>query len=87
VAEEAVGEELGGAELAAGWGNDQSGLPLARCSRRKMTAGKSRGLASLARGRRRRRGAGTRHSFWPGRTAQGGSSAMGNGCEEAASTE
>jgi hypothetical protein len=52
VADEVVGEELlGGAKLAAGSmgrGNDQSGLPSVRRSRRKMAVGKSRGLASLA---------------------------------------
>jgi hypothetical protein len=52
LAEEVVGEEhLGGAELAAGsagWGNNWSGLPPVRRSRRKMMAGKSRGPASLA---------------------------------------
>jgi hypothetical protein len=52
VAEEGVGEELLGiAEVApgsVGWGNNQSGPPPARRSRRKTTAGKSRGPASLA---------------------------------------
>jgi hypothetical protein len=52
VAEKVVGEELiGGAELVAGsvgWGNNQSGLPPVRHSRRKMTTGKSRGPASQA---------------------------------------
>jgi hypothetical protein len=52
VAEEVVGDELlGSAKLAAGlvgWGNDWSGLPLARRSRRKTVVGKSRGPASLA---------------------------------------
>jgi hypothetical protein len=52
VVEEEVGEELlGGAELATGstgWGNKRGRLPLVRCSRRKMMAGKSRGPASLA---------------------------------------
>jgi hypothetical protein len=50
--EEEDGEELhGGMELAvssAGWGNNWRRLPPTRCSRRKMTAGKSRGPASLA---------------------------------------
>jgi hypothetical protein len=52
VAEEVVGDELlSGAEIAAesaGWGNNRRGLPLARCSQRKTTAGKSHGPASLA---------------------------------------
>jgi hypothetical protein len=52
VAEEEVGEELrDGAELAAGstgWGNKRRMLPPVRCSRRKMTVRKSRGLALLA---------------------------------------
>jgi hypothetical protein len=51
-AEEEVGEELhGGVELGAGlagWGNKQRWLSLTRCSQRKMMAGKSCGLASLA---------------------------------------
>jgi hypothetical protein len=51
-AEEEVGEELhGGVELGAGlagWGNNQRWLSLTRCSQRKMMAGKSCGLASLA---------------------------------------
>jgi hypothetical protein len=52
VVEEEVREELlGGAELAAGstgWGNKRRRLLPARCSRRKMTTGKSCGPASLA---------------------------------------
>jgi hypothetical protein len=52
VVEEVVGEELlGSAELAAGsagWGNNQSGLPPVTRTQRKMTAGTSRGPASLA---------------------------------------
>jgi hypothetical protein len=50
--EQEAGEELhGGTELAtgsAGWRNNRRGLPLVRCSQRKMTAGKSCGLALLA---------------------------------------
>jgi hypothetical protein len=50
--EEEVGEELlGGMELTVGlegWGNNRRGLPLMRCSRKKMTTWKSRGPASLA---------------------------------------
>jgi hypothetical protein len=52
VAEEVVGEELlSGAELAAGSvgsGDNRSKMPLVRHSRRKTTAGKSCGPASLA---------------------------------------
>jgi hypothetical protein len=49
VAEEVVGKGLlGGTELTAGWGNDRSGLPPARCSQRKTATGKSCGLTSQA---------------------------------------
>jgi hypothetical protein len=40
-------ELLGGAELAAGLGNNQRRLPPVGCSRRKMTAGELRCPASL----------------------------------------
>jgi hypothetical protein len=47
VAEEVVRKGLlGGTELAAGWGNDRSGLPPARCSQKKTVVGKSRGPTS-----------------------------------------
>jgi hypothetical protein len=52
VVEEEVGEELlDGTEHAAGsmgWATKRRRLPPARCSRRKTTAGKSHGSASLA---------------------------------------